>query len=143
MGIKLEIMKKILVLISVFYSFGCKAQQLDLQKEKEWVWSFKSVAIYSCLCELTKEGIDQELIKNNDISFMAETEILDLNYSKKADSIGRDYAKKVTPVFSDDSEFAGRKAIFTSCLSLYDNDDFKKIIEAEYTKYQNPDSIKN
>lgn len=131
-------MKTILVLVSVFCSFGCKAQQSDLQKEKDWAWSFKSIAIYSCLCELTKDGIDKELIKNNDISFMAEAEILDSYFSKKADSLGRDYAKKVKPIFSDDSEFAGRKAIFTSCLSLYDNDNFNKVIKEEYSKYKKP-----
>jgi hypothetical protein len=41
-------------------------------------------------------------MKNNDFSFLAEAEILDSYFSKKADSIGRDYAKKVKPIFSDE-----------------------------------------
>lgn len=133
-------MKNILVLASVCFVLTCKAQQSDLEKEKDWIWSFKSIAIYSCLCELTKDGIAKELMKNNDISFMAEAEILDSYFSKKADSIGRDYAKKVKPIFSDESEFAGRKAIFTSCLSLYDNDNLNTIIKKKYRRYkkQNP-----
>lgn len=136
-------MKNVFVLISVLFAYGCKAQQSELQEEKDWIWSFRSFAIYSCLCELTKDGIAKELMKNNDISFMAEADILDPYYSKKADSLGRDYAKKVKPVFSDDSEFAGRKAIFTSCLSLYDNNDFNAIIIEHYNGYKDPKIKKN
>jgi hypothetical protein len=130
-------MNKILILLSIFFAFSCKAQQPDLQEERDWVWSFKSIAIYSCLCELTQGGIEKVLIKNNDISFMAETEILESYFSKKADSIGRNYGKNVKPIFSDDSEFAGRKAIFTSCLSFYDNNNFNTFIREEFRKYKN------
>lgn len=121
--------------MSVLFTYGCKAQQSSLQEKKDWIWSFKSIAIYSCLCELTEDGINKELMKHNDISFMAEADILDSYYSKKADSIGRNHAKKVKPVFPDDSEFAGRKAIFTSCLSLYDNKDFNAVILKQYSEY--------
>lgn len=133
-------MDKILVLLSILFAFSCKAQQSKLQEKKNWMWSFKSIAIYSCICELTNDGIVKELSKHNDISFMAETEILESYFSKNADSLGRDYGTKIKPIFSNDSEFAGRKAIFTSCLSLYDNADFNTVVRTKYRKYkkQNP-----
>lgn len=133
MGIKLAFMKKLLI-IGILSVVSCKTKQFE--SEKEWIRSYKSIVVYSCLCELTKDGIDKELVKHNDISFMVETEILDSYYSREADSTGRDYAKKVEPVFSDDSEFSGRKAIFTSCLSLYENKKINKIVSDRHRKHK-------
>ena len=139
MGIQLKYIK---LIVSIFILSGCKAQQSLLQEKKEWIWSYKSMAIYSCMCELTDNGIDVELTRHNDISFMAEPEILSPFYAKEASTYGKEYARKITPVFSDDSEFAGRKAIFTSCLSLYDNKSFNMLILKKYKEYKNPNVIK-
>jgi len=115
---------------------GCKPQEVESQHYKEWTWAFKSRVTYSCICELTDNDLQSVLKKHNDISFIGEADVLGVYYTRFADSLGRKYAKSITPVFPDDSEFAGRKSIFISCLSLYESKDVNEVINTEFSKLQ-------
>lgn len=139
MGIRLTL--KHIVILAIFFITGCKPTEQTSYDEAEWVWAYKSQVVYSCMCELTNEELKEVLKHNNDISFIGEADVLGVYYTAESDSVGRSFAKRITPVFSDDSEFAGRKSIFTSCLALYNNKEVNDLILERYKTYKKHSDI--
>jgi hypothetical protein len=125
-------------LISILFIVSCKPAKTVLQvkvSKKDWTTNFRTMVVYSCLCELTENETRATLKKHGDISLMTRDAFLLTEYAVIADTLGRQQARKIKTPYPD-TEISQSKTIFSSCLSLYNDKYIKKAALKNYRSYR-------
>lgn len=135
MGIKLKIIFK-WVLFSIFFT-SCsgyqKFRKSDFFVEKKYfVDSYKTAFICGCINVLTNDSLNKFISAINDNGLFQDIEVLSYFIAKEADSTGRHYAQKITPIDYIDAGY--RKPIVSGCIKLGLSKEVDRIASQRYKK---------
>lgn len=86
------------------------------------------------MCELTENQTRTAFKSHGDFSF-TDSPLFLTGYDSIADVVGRNEARKIKPLYPD-TEIGNGKAIFSSCISLYNNKQMHKIALKNYKAYK-------
>lgn len=116
MGIRIKILNVNTVnkffLFSIFLIISCKPKQVT-QEEKDFIESYKSVVLYSCINKSTDKNFYLFLEKYNDLGLAPEVAVIFHSEANDAIKVSEDYSNKIEPI--DYADYEGRKPIFSDC----------------------------
>ncbi|WP_276974614.1 hypothetical protein [Flavobacterium filum] len=133
MGIKLKVIVKLVVIILLFTSCSGsqKFKKSDFYVNKKYfIDSYKTAFICGCINGLTNDSLNKFITSINDNGLFQDIEILSYFVAKEADSIGRYYSNKITPIEYIDA--GHRKPIVSSCIKFGLSKDVDKIANERY-----------
>ncbi|MFP9115387.1 hypothetical protein ACLI1A_15730 [Flavobacterium sp. RHBU_3] len=131
--------KRVTVLLALLsiVTFSCKSEKATVKtymSKNKWTTDFKQIVVYSCMCELTENQTRTVLKSHGDFSF-ADSPLFLTGYDSIANVVGRTEARKIKPLYAN-TEIGNGKAIFSSCLSLYNNKQIHKIALKNYKAHK-------
>lgn len=135
MGIKLRVIMELAIVPILFSSCNGyqKFRKSDFFVEKKYfVDSYKTAFICGCINELTSDSLSKFITDINDNGLFQDIEILSYFIAKEADSTGRQYAKKITPIEYEDAGY--RKPIVSSCIKFGLSKEVDRIANQRYKK---------
>jgi hypothetical protein len=83
-------------------------------KEEDYIKAYKTVVLFGCLNEGTKGSFSSFLKENNDLGLFSEVDMIFHSTANTADSIGREYSKKIEPFTYGDGK--GKNPTFSRCV---------------------------
>ena len=119
---------------TLLLNFSCKKEQIS-QEEKDFLESYKSVVLYSCINKSTDKNFYLFLEKYNDLGLAPEVAVIFHSEANDAIKVGEDYSNKIEPI--DYTEYEGRKPIYSNCFRFANSPYVDSIAKVRYKLFKN------